>query len=77
MTKSIIFIRVLYDPCISRIEKNLVNFCPKFLDLYASIYGSLNWTTFNVKNLKSDNNNRILIILTNGTLTGVIWDLGK
>jgi hypothetical protein len=26
MMKSIIFIRVLYDPCISRIEKILVNF---------------------------------------------------
>jgi hypothetical protein len=27
------------DPRISRIEKNLPNICPKFFDLYASIYG--------------------------------------
>ncbi len=32
-------IRTLYDPRISRIEKILVKFCPKFLNLYASIYG--------------------------------------
>ncbi len=28
------------DPSISRIEKILAKFCPKFLDLYASIYVS-------------------------------------
>jgi hypothetical protein len=28
------------DPCISRIDKILAKFCPKFLDLYASIYGT-------------------------------------
>jgi hypothetical protein len=31
-----------YDPRISRIEKILGKFCPKFLDLYASIYGNYN-----------------------------------
>ncbi len=31
---------IFCDPCISRIDKLLANFFPKFLDLYASIYGS-------------------------------------
>jgi hypothetical protein len=31
-----------YDPCISRIEKICSKKCPKFLHLYASIYGTLN-----------------------------------
>jgi hypothetical protein len=30
---------IFYGPGISRNVKILVNFCPKFLDLYASIYG--------------------------------------
>ncbi len=30
-----------FDPSISRNKKNLPFFCPKFLDLYASIYGTL------------------------------------
>jgi hypothetical protein len=34
---------VFFDPCISRIDKILVKFCPKFLDLYASIYGKFKW----------------------------------
>ncbi len=29
-----------FDPRISRIDKILAKFCPKFLDLYASIYGT-------------------------------------
>ncbi len=28
------------DPCISRIQKINAKKCPKFLDLYASIYGT-------------------------------------
>ena len=40
MMKTEIFVIVIYDPRISRTEKILVEFCPKFLDLYASIYGS-------------------------------------
>ncbi len=31
---------VFFDPGISRIDKILVKFCPKFPDLYASIYGN-------------------------------------
>ncbi len=31
---------MFHDPGISRIVKILVKFCPKFLDLYASIYGN-------------------------------------
>jgi hypothetical protein len=34
-----ISVTTFYDPRISQIEKILVKFCPKFLDLYASIYG--------------------------------------
>ncbi len=30
---------VFFDPGIGRIDKILVKFCPKFLDLYVSIYG--------------------------------------
>jgi hypothetical protein len=41
MKKNLILIKALYDPRISRIEKILAKFCPKFLDLYASIYGSM------------------------------------
>ncbi len=40
MKKNLILIKALYDPHISRIEKILAKFCPKFFDLYASIYGS-------------------------------------
>ncbi len=40
MKENLIFVRPLYDPRISRIEKKLVKFCQKFLDLYASIYGT-------------------------------------
>ncbi len=31
---------IFYDPRISRIDKILVEICPKFLDLYASIHGN-------------------------------------
>jgi hypothetical protein len=31
---------LFYDPRISQIEKFLLKFCPKFLDLYVSIYGN-------------------------------------
>ncbi len=34
-------IKVIYDPRITRIEKISAKNCPKFLDLYASIYGML------------------------------------
>ncbi len=30
---------VFYDPRISRMDKTRLQFCPKYLDLYASIYG--------------------------------------
>ncbi len=40
MKENLIFTRTLYDPRISQIEKKLVKFCPKFLDLYSSIYGN-------------------------------------
>jgi hypothetical protein len=33
------FVIIVTDPCISRIEKNIAQNGPKFLDLYASIYG--------------------------------------
>ncbi len=33
------FVIIVNDPRISRIEKNIVQNGPKFLDLYASIYG--------------------------------------
>jgi hypothetical protein len=33
-----------YDPRIRRIKKIFAKFCPKFLDLYASIYGSFFYT---------------------------------
>ncbi len=41
MKKDIIFRMMNVDPRISRIDKILAKFCPKFFDLYASIYGSL------------------------------------
>jgi hypothetical protein len=40
MSKSRKFETQLYDPHISWIEKNIAKNRPKFLDLYASIYGS-------------------------------------
>jgi hypothetical protein len=40
MKKDIIFRMMNIDPRISRIYKILAIFCPKFLDLYASIYGN-------------------------------------
>ncbi len=40
---------MFHDPGISQIEKILVKFCPKFLDLYASIYGTLQQ---NIKQIK-------------------------
>jgi hypothetical protein len=40
MSKSRKFETQLYDPRISWIEKNIAKNCPKFIDLYASIYGS-------------------------------------
>jgi hypothetical protein len=36
---SLNFVIIVTDPRISRIEKNVVKNGPKFLDLYASIYG--------------------------------------
>ncbi len=39
MSKIIKFETQLYDPRVSRIEKNIAKNRPKFLDLYASIYG--------------------------------------
>jgi len=41
MKKNGTFGKLVRDPHISRIRKVLATFCPKFLDLYASIYGSL------------------------------------
>ncbi len=41
MKKDIIFRMMNIDPCISRNEKILFKFCPKFLDLYAGMYGNL------------------------------------
>ncbi len=38
------FVEQIYDPRISRIEQIFAKFSPKFLDLYASIYGNLIWT---------------------------------
>ncbi len=32
-------VTISYDPCISRIDKIFLKFCPKFLNLYASKYG--------------------------------------
>ncbi len=40
MKKDIIFRMMNIDPRISRIYKILAKICPKFLDLYASIYGN-------------------------------------
>ncbi len=40
MIKNTVYTRVSVDPCISRIDKILAEFCPKFLDLYGSMYGS-------------------------------------
>ncbi len=43
---------IFYGPVIRRIEKFFVKICPKFLDLYASIYGnnySDNVTRFSLK----------------------------
>jgi hypothetical protein len=35
------FVIIVTDPCISRIEKNIAQNGPKFLDLDASIYGTI------------------------------------
>ncbi len=50
--------RPIYDLRISQIEKILVKFCPKFLDLYESIYGTylgklncLWWFDFKLKKI--------------------------
>ncbi len=40
MKKDVIFRMMNIDPRISRIDKILAKFWPKFLDLYASIYGT-------------------------------------
>jgi hypothetical protein len=51
ISKSRKFETQLYDPRISRIEKNIAKNRPKLLDLYASIYGAyfqerLLWVSF-------------------------------
>jgi hypothetical protein len=40
ISKNTNFETTFYDPHISRIDKILPKFCPKFLNLYASIYGN-------------------------------------
>ncbi len=50
--KDIIFRMMNIDPCISRIDKILSKFCPKFLDLYARIYGNFFDQTYFVCNAK-------------------------
>ena len=37
--KNVDLVNIFYDPRISRIEKIMSKICPKFLDLYGSIYG--------------------------------------
>ncbi len=43
--------RCFYDPCISRIKEIFRKICPKFLDLYASIYGTLIYNVELVPNI--------------------------
>ena len=38
--KNVFFGILICDPHISQLRKILVEFCPKFLDLYMSIYGN-------------------------------------
>ncbi len=54
MKKDIIFRLINIDPGISQIDKILAKLCPKFLDLYASIYGACFWLTSTAFDLEVD-----------------------